>query len=175
MRDQLEVTPKQKLACDISAIVIIVAVIALFVLAYFGVLPLSLGEIVLPACLYALALICYSSAVIQKNPVSLWLGTAFAMPATVTVLVDYTALTYAELYPWYIATPGISCLVAMIFSSKGIWSLLKVALVFLFAGVIFALGSFNIIEMHFVWIAFTAYVVAIIMYLAIYFGKGESK
>ena len=174
MSDQLEITPKQKFWGNVVSIIILVLALTVLALANFGVIDVSMGKIVLTVSFGAIALVCYSTAIIQKNPVSLWLGTAFAVPAIISALAEFTCATYAQLYPLYIATPGVGCLVAMIFS-RGKRALLKGALVFICASAIFFLGSLGVLNMLWVWIIFAIYVTALVVYVVIYMGKGDRK
>ena len=106
--------------------------------------PLTLENSVVWAILIAIGLIFFTTALIQKNTVSMWLAFTFIAPATVTILNNYTALTYAQLYPLYIAIPAISSIFTAIISKDRYFHLKIIAFFGITAG-IFALQSSGLV------------------------------
>ena len=142
---QIEPTKGQRMAGNITAGAFVVLCGVFLLLVGLGVFDgLSLGNVTFVAIFYTLALAFITGAFIQKNTASLWIGTAFAVPATVTLLNNFTSLTYAQLYPLYIAIPAISCAVTLILSRAFI-DHLKVILFFGVIALMFALQSSGLV------------------------------
>ncbi len=113
----IEPTAAQKLAGNIAAGGYVVLCGAFLLAVGLGAIDgVTVTSVLLPSIFYALALAFITSACIQKNSVSMWIGAAFAVPATITVLNNFTSLTYAQLYPLYIAIPAIASAAALVFS-----------------------------------------------------------
>jgi len=174
MSNRLEVSRKQRIIGNALSVAILLAALVVIVLSYYGVIGLSFGESVVPVVLAGVGLVFFATALVQINPVSMWMAFAFLVPAAISFAVNLSDATYGLLYPLYIATPGIGCLAAMAYG-KGILSLLKGAGVFIAAAVIFALHSFGVIEMWLTLVIFFAYVLVLASYVIIYLGKGERK
>lgn len=139
--NQIEPTKAQRTAGNIAAGAYVVLCGVFLLLVGLGVFDgLTIGNVTLISIFYTLALAFMTGAFIQKNTASLWIGTAFAVPATVTLLNNFTALTYAQLYPIYIAIPAICCAVTMILS-RAYADHLKVILFFGLLACVFALQS----------------------------------
>ena len=142
---QIEPTKGQRMAGNIAAGAYVVLCGVFLLLVGLGVFEgLTIGNVTLIAIFYTLALAFITGAFIQKNTASLWIGTAFAVPATVTLLNNFPALTYAQLYPIYIAIPAICCAVTMILS-RAYADHLKVILFFGAIALIFALQSSGLV------------------------------
>lgn len=112
--NELEITPAQKRAGNIiaGAYTVICGVLLLLVgLGVFG--GLTIKNTALPTILLTIGLVFLTTAIIQKNSVSLWLAFAFVTPAVVSYLSNFTALSYSQLYPLYIAIPAICSLFTM--------------------------------------------------------------
>lgn len=76
----------------------------------------TVGQIALPTVLLTVGLVFFTNSIIQKNTVSLWISFVFFVPSLVTYLNNFTALTYGQLYPLYIAIPAIASLFTMTMS-----------------------------------------------------------
>lgn len=142
---QIEPTGAQRTASNIAAGAYVILCGVFLLLTGIGIFDgITIGNVTLIAIFYTLALAFITGAFIQKNTASLWIGTAFAVPATVTLLNNFTALTYAQLYPLYIAIPAICCAVTMILS-RAYADHLKVILFFGVLAVVFALQSSGLV------------------------------
>jgi len=71
----------------------------------------TLAGIWLPSAFFTLAFCFLASGLIGKNPVSGWIGSAFLLPGIVGFLALVSTLSYAQLYPLYIAIPSAASLV----------------------------------------------------------------
>ena len=89
-------------------------------------------------------LVFLTTAIIQRNTVSLWLSFAFIVPAAVSYLNNFTALSYAQLYPLYIAIPAIASLFTM-FMSKAYSDHIKIVIFFGVTAAVFSLQSSSVV------------------------------
>lgn len=114
--DVLPLTKKQKYACHIvmGAMLILAGVILL--LAGVGVIDASVRRIAAPTILIAFGSAVLFSAVIAKNALSMWLAGVIITCGLTSVFAVTTPADYAQLYPMYIATPGVGCLFAIWFA-----------------------------------------------------------
>ena len=142
----LQLTQAQKIAGNIVAGVYTVACGVVLLLAGLGVFgEVSVGMLALPTVLLTLGLVFLTTAIIQRNSVSLWLAFAFITPAVVSYLASFTDLTYSQLYPLYIAIPAICSLFTMPMSGVNRDHLKTIAFFGIIAGM-FALNSSGLLE-----------------------------
>ncbi len=172
--NQIYVSPKQRLAGNVCAVVISVAALAVLLLSYYGVLPFDIDKIATGTLLAALGIIFMVTAFIQHNSVSLWLSVAFIVPATISLFCKNGVAAYSDLYPLYIATPGLGCVVSMIISKQR-KRLFKAALIFFVAAAIFLLDVFDVLGIMWTLAVLFVYVVCLITYVVIYLKRGDNK
>ena len=154
---QNELTSRQKTAGSVCAITAVVLCGVFLFLCGLHIIPLNLSAIWLSGvfttvCLYFLAM-----GVIQKNPVSVWIGLAFFACALTGLLAVYTDVGYGSLYPIYIFAPAFASIITGI-----LWRNLKPHLgAMVFFGVlagIFSLQSFGLVG----WIVVVPLLVAFV-------------
>lgn len=138
---QNELTPAKKIAGNIIAGSMVVLCGIFLLLSGIGVFPLKISDVALPSCLIAVGLTLLITAVINRNPVSLWLSFMFLTPAAVSLCTAYTSLTYANLYPFYIASPAIASLLTLPMTPRSFKSHIKVILFFGVLAFLFMLNS----------------------------------
>ncbi len=137
----LVLTRAQKIAGNVIAGVYIIACGLVLLLAGVGVFgEVSVGKLALPTVLLTIGLVFFTTAIIQRNSVSLWLSFAFITPAVVSYLANFTVLTYAQLYPLYVAIPAICSLFTMPMSGVNRDHIKVIAFFGIIAG-LFALNS----------------------------------
>lgn len=139
--EELELSAAQRVAGNIVAGSLIVLCGVFLLLSGVGVIGLELKKVALPACLFAVGLSLLITSLMHRNCVSLWLSFAFNVPAAVSLTAAYTALSYANLYPFYIAIPAIASLFTMIMTPHAWLSHLKVTLFFGIIALLFLLNS----------------------------------
>lgn len=120
--------------------VLLVAAGVIIVLAGVGVLPVSAGKIAAPTILFAFGIAILISAVIAKNALSMWLAGVLLACGLTSLLDVVTPATYANLFPIYIAAPGIGCVFAVIFAEAKLPHIKAMLFFGLLAG-IFSLAS----------------------------------
>lgn len=138
---EFELTKGQRVAGNIiaGAYTVVCGVFLLLVgLNVFG--GLTISNMALPTILLTVGLVFFTTAIIQRNSVSLWLSFAFFVPAVVSYLANFTELTYGRLYPLYIAIPAIASLFTM-FMSKAYRDHLTTVIFFGVIAGVFALQS----------------------------------
>ncbi|MCH5158016.1 MAG: hypothetical protein J1F33_02345 [Clostridiales bacterium] len=105
----LPLTKKQKYACYIVTGAFLLAAGLILVLSGVGVISASVGDVAAPTVLYALGVSILISAVITKNSISLWIAGVMLTCASASLIEVVTSATYGNLYPMYIAAPGVGC------------------------------------------------------------------
>ena len=142
----LPLSKKQKCACNIIMGVLLVVAGLILVLAGVDVIKASVGDIAAPTVLFAFGTAVLISAVIAKNAISMWIA-GVVIACGLTSLLDVTTPSgYAELYPIYIAAPGLGCLFSIWFAEAK-FPQIKVLLFFGVIGGLLMLGSFGVIGM----------------------------
>ena len=139
--EQIELTPRQKLVGNLVAGGFIIACGVFLLLCGMSVIPLNLKDVALPSVLAAVGLTLFVTAIINRNPVSLWLSFAFNTPAVISFVAAYTPLGYGNLYPFYIAIPAIASLFTLIMTPQSYKSHIKVVLFFGVLAFLFMLNS----------------------------------
>jgi len=145
--DDIVLSPRQKLACSISAGALLIALGIFLLLAGVGVFPFGLRLAIIPASLVTLGLIFMVAGIIQENVVALWLGCFLLAVSTVSIFAPlaYTVRRgYAALYPLYIAAPGIACLVTMFYSKEFKDHLKAIIFFFVLSGFFFLNSVFGV-------------------------------
>lgn len=144
-KDEIELTPEQKLLGNVIAGLYLVACGVVLLLVGLGVFgSVTVGSMWLPTVLLTLGLIFFTTGLIQGNVVSVWLACAFMVPAAISYLANFTPLTYARLYPFYVATPAICSLVTAALSRRAVKEHLKVGCFFGIIAAALALKSFGV-------------------------------
>ena len=105
----LPLTKKQKYACYIVTGVFILVAGLILIFAGTGVIKASVRTIAAPTVLFGLGVSILISAVISKNSISLWLAGVILTCGAVSLFDAVTPASYANLYPMYIAAPGVGC------------------------------------------------------------------
>ncbi len=142
----LPLTKKQKCACNIVMGVLLVAAGIILVLAGTGVIKASVGAIAAPTVLFAFGTAVLVSAVIAGNSLSMWFAGVVLACGLASLLTVTTKSGYAELYPIYIAAPGIGCIFSVWFAEAK-FPQIKAILFFGILGGLFLLGSCGVIGM----------------------------
>jgi len=145
--DDIILSPRQKLACSISAGALLVALGIFLLLVGVGVFPFGLRLALIPASLVTVGLIFIVAGIIQDNVVALWLGCFILAASTVSIFAPlaYTVRRgYSILYPLYIAAPGIACLVTMIYSREFKDHIKAIIFFFVLSGFFFLNSAFGV-------------------------------
>lgn len=139
--EEFELTRSQRVAGNIIAGAYTVACGVFLLIVGLGLIGgMNMGNTALPTILLTVGLVFLTTALIQKNTVSLWISFAFTVPAVVSYLNNFTALSYGNLYPLYIAIPAIASLFTMLMS-KGYKEHLATIIFFGVIAAVFALQS----------------------------------
>ena len=92
------------------------------VLLVFGIGGESWGvsvvSLIAPVVLLSVGLIFLVSSLIQVNTVTLYISVLFLVPAFVSFLANLTDITYASLWPLYVAAPAVASLFTMLMSGE---------------------------------------------------------
>lgn len=114
----IELTEKQKLACNliISGALILCALILLLV--GVRVIKVKIGLIVTPVILGGIGISLFVTALIQRNTVSMWLSGVLLSCMTATIVAVSTKQPYAVVYPIFIASPAIASLMTIFISES---------------------------------------------------------
>lgn len=112
----LPLTKKQKTACNIVMGVLLILAGVVLVLAGCGVIDVSVRRMAAPTILFSFGLAVALSAIIAKNSLSMWIAGVILACGLTSLLELVTTATYANLFPMYIAAPGVGCLFAIVFS-----------------------------------------------------------
>lgn len=89
--------------------VFLLAVGLILILAGTNVIEAGVATVAAPTVLLGLGLAIFIGALISKNSISLWISGVVLTCGMVSLLEVLTPATYANLYPMYIAAPGIGC------------------------------------------------------------------
>ena len=171
---EYELTPSQRLAGNIIAGVgTLLCGLFLLLVGLNVFAPLTIETVWLCAILFAVGLVFVVTAFVQRNSVTMWLSFAFLVPAVVTTLNNFTALSYAQLYPLYIAIPAIASFFTM-FLTREYRSHGKVILFFGVLAGIFACSSTGLLEWNIVLPMLVVFVGLLIILVALKTKKGEN-
>ncbi len=111
--DVLPLGKKQKYACNIVMGALLVAAGVILILAGTNVIPASVGTIAAPTVLFAIGLGMLFCAIVGKNSLTMWIAGVILACGLVSLLDAVTVASYSDLYPIYIAAPGIGCVFAI--------------------------------------------------------------
>ena len=136
----IPITKRQKSASNIVHAGLLSIAGIILVLAGTGVIKAPARDIAAPTVLYAFGLAVMISAIIAKNSISMWLAGVIIACGTTSLLAVTTPAGYAELYPIYIAAPGIGCVFSVWFAEAK-FPQIKVMTFFGVIAVLFSLGS----------------------------------
>ncbi|MCH5165943.1 MAG: hypothetical protein J1G01_06035 [Clostridiales bacterium] len=112
----LPLTRKQKCVCNVVMGVLLVAAGIILVLAGTDVIHASVRKIAAPTILFGFGVAVLFSAIVAKNSLSMWLAGVILACGLTSLLEVTTTATYGNLFPIYIASPGIGCLFAIWFA-----------------------------------------------------------
>ena len=112
----LPLSKKQKTVCNIVMGVLLVAAGVILALAGGGVIKASVRDIAAPTILFAFGVAMLLSALIAKNALSMWLAGVILACGLTSLLDVVTTAGYNNLYPLYIAAPGIGCVFSALFA-----------------------------------------------------------
>lgn len=138
----LPLTKKQKCACNIVMGCLLVIAGIILVLAGAGVIKASVRKIAAPTVLFGFGVSVLVSAIIAKNSLSMWFAGVVLACGLVSLLDVTTKADYGNLYPIYVASPAIGCLLSVWFAEVKL-NQIKAMLFFGITGGILALGSFG--------------------------------
>lgn len=105
----LPLTKKQKYACYIVTGVFLLAAGLILILSGVGVIKASVSDVAAPTVLYGLGISILIGAVITKNSISLWIAGVMLTCGSASLFEVVTSASYSNLYPMYIAAPGVGC------------------------------------------------------------------
>lgn len=112
----LPLTKKQKFLCNVVMGVLLLSAGIILALSGANIIKAPVGEIAAPTVLFAVGLSILFSAVVAKNALSMWLAGVILACGLTSLLEITTAAGYNNLYPIYIAAPGIGCVFSIIFA-----------------------------------------------------------
>lgn len=165
--DELEeLTPRQRIAGNITAGIFVIACGIFLLLCGVNVIPVRVTRVLVFSLLLTVGLVLFVTGLIQKNSVSLWLAFVFLLPALVEVLNKFAGVNYSALYPIYIAIPAVASLFTMFMTLQ--WR--DHIYVILFFGIIasvFALQSSGLLGLSVVVPIIVILVGAFILYIAL--------
>ena len=170
----LPLSKKQKCACNIVMGCLLVIAGIILVLAGTDVIKASVRDIAAPTVLFGFGSAVLLSAIIAKNSLSMWFAGVVLACGLTSLLAVTTAAGYAQLYPIYIAAPGMGCIFSVWFAEVKL-SPVKAMLFFVLLGGIFALGSSGVCGYGLVAGLLAAYggLVVVAIALESYLKKGK--
>ncbi len=116
MSEVLPLDKKQKYVCNIVMGALLLTAGIILVLAGKDVIKASVGMIAAPTILFAFGVAILFSALVAHNALSMWLSGVILACGLTSLLAVTTPAGYAQLYPIYIASPGIGCCFAIWFA-----------------------------------------------------------
>lgn len=118
--DVLPLSKKQKYLSNIVMGALLIAAGIILVLAGTDVIQAPVRKIAAPTVLFAFGLSVLFSAIIAKNSLSMWIAGVILTCGLTSLLDVVTPADYGNLYPLYIASPGIGCVFAVWFAESKI-------------------------------------------------------
>ena len=116
--DVLPLSKKQKYLSNIVMGALLIAAGIILVLAGTDVITAPVRKIAAPTVLFAFGLSVLFSAIIAKNSLSMWIAGVILTCGLTSLLDVVTPAGYSNLYPLYIASPGIGCVFAIWFAES---------------------------------------------------------
>ena len=135
---------------------------------------ITIGNVAVPGVLLTIGLVFLTTALVQHNTVSMWISFAFIIPAIVATFNNFTALTYAELYPAYIGIPAISSLFTAIMS-RNFRDHIKIIIIFGLIAITFSFQSSGLLGWNIIVPMLVSFAGIAIIYAAIRMNKSEDK
>lgn len=166
-----ELTPSQRLACNLSAAGIMVLAGLFLLLCGLDVINVKVTKAICGTLLFAVGLMFLVNSLVSRNSVSFWLSFCFFVPALVELLVKTAGLKYSQIYPLYIAIPAVASLFTMFYTREWI-SHLPVIGLFGVPAAIFSLNSSGVAKWSVVISVLVIYIGLLMVALAI---KGKKK
>lgn len=139
----LPLTKKQKCACNIVMGGLMVTAGVILVLAGNGYINAPVSRIAAPTILLGFGIAVLLSALIARNSLSMWFAGVVLSCGATSLLEVLTAADYGNLFPVYIAAPGIGCVFSVWFAENK-FPLIKAILFFCGLAVLFFMGSFGV-------------------------------
>lgn len=112
----LPLTKKQKIAGNIVMGALLVIAGIILALAGAGVIRVSARRIAAATILLAVGLGVLFGAIIAKNSISMWIAGALLSCGLTSLLEVITPAAYYNLFPIYVAAPGVGALLALVFA-----------------------------------------------------------
>lgn len=138
--DVLPLGKKQKYACNIVMGALLIAAGIILTLAGCNVIKASVRSIAAPTLLFAFGVAILLSAIIAKNSLSMWVAGVLIACGLATLLTTVTTASAYNIFPLYIAAPGIGCLFALCFAQVRL-ALIKAIVIFGGIAAVFSLAS----------------------------------
>ena len=107
--DVLPLGKKQKYASNIVMGALLFAAGLILILSGVGVIDAPIGDIAAPTVLFAIGTGMLVAAIIGKNSLTMWIAGVVLACGLVSLLEAVTPAGYENLYPIYIAAPGVGC------------------------------------------------------------------
>lgn len=161
----LPLTKKQKAVSSAVMGVLFLAAGVIIVLASTDVIPGG-GAVAAPTVLFALGLSVLFGAVIAKNALSMWLAGVLLACGTTSLVEMLTTATYGNLFPIYIAAPGIGCVFASVFAEAKLPQIKTIVFFGALAG-IFSLASSGLCGWGLTGGLLAAFAGVVVLYLAV--------
>ena len=172
----LPLTKKQKCLCNIVMGVLLVAAGVILILAGTGVLSVSVRDIVAPTILFAFGFAVAFSAVVAKNALSMWLAGVIIACGLPSVFAITISADYGNLFPIYVAAPGIGCEFSIVFAEAKLPQI-KGILFFGLLAALFSLASSGLCSWGLTGGLIAAYGGVVVIFVAVegYINKDKDK
>lgn len=112
----LPLTRKQKCVCNAVMGELLVAAGVILALAGTGVISASVRAIAAPTILFGFGLSVLFSAIVARNALSMWLAGVILACGFTSLFAVITTAGYSNLFPIYVAAPGIGCVFSIWFA-----------------------------------------------------------
>lgn len=168
-----ELNQTQKMVSNILAGLVFIAGGVILLLSGLNILPVSVGDIILPVIFGMFSLILIFNAIIQVNVVALYLACIFIVclgtSLLVTILSEYT---YAQVYPLFFASIAVASLVALIYSNNKKFHL-KIAIIIGVPSVLLLLSTLAVIGWEIALPSLIIFIGLLILYFVLATKKGN--
>lgn len=163
---------KQKYLSNIVMGALLIAAGVILVLAGTDVIAAPVRKIAAPTVLFAFGSAVLFSAVIAKNSLSMWFAGVILACGLTSLLEVVTPAGYDNLYPLYIASPAVGCLLAVWFAESKSAQVKAIVFFGVMAG-IFSLQSSGVCAWGLTSGLLAAFAgICVILYaVGVYFGK----
>ncbi len=109
---------RQKTACSIVMGVLLLVAGVILVLSGVGIIPAPVGVVAAPTLLFGFGISILVSAIIARNSISMWISGVILACGLTSLFAAVTVADYGNLYPMYIAAPGIGCAFSLVFAEN---------------------------------------------------------